>query len=184
MKLLEELKEVVCKFESQMPIVKETANVVLNALRNGRKILSCGNGGSACDALHLTEELVGRYKGNRRSLPGICLCADVTALTCIGNDYGFNQVFARQVEGLGNEGDLLVGFSTSGNSTNVLEAFKVAKAKSITTIALTGTSGGSMKAIADYVIAVPSTTTARIQELHTFILHYWLEQVENEQQFK
>lgn len=184
MELLNELSTVVRDFESQMSAVKTTADVISNALLEGRKIMSCGNGGSACDALHLTEELIGRYKGNRKSLPGVCLNADVTAITCIGNDYGFEQIFSRQIQGIGKAGDVLVGFSTSGNSPNIIRALQEAKDKGILTIALTGGNGGSLKNIADWTIIVPSKTTARIQELHTFVLHYWLEQIENNPSFK
>ncbi|WP_419788555.1 D-sedoheptulose-7-phosphate isomerase [Mucilaginibacter sp. SP1R1] len=148
---------------------------IQNSILNGGKLLTCGNGGSAADALHLSEELVGRYQAERRSLPAICLNADVTAITCIGNDYGFEQIFSRQVHGLGKPNDILVGFSTSGNSANVLAAFEQARRQGIVTIYLGGKKGGAMKGTCDHEIIVPSNTTARIQEVHTFILHQWLE---------
>ncbi len=166
------------RFAGQIPAVTEAGDCLISALRRGNKILSCGNGGSACDALHLAEELVGRFHKNRRSLPAISLCADTTALTCIGNDYGFDQIFSRQVEGLGVAGDVLVGFSTSGNSKNVLAAFEAAKARGIKTILVAGGTGGKAAGACDFEIIVPSADTARIQEVHTFVLHRWLEQVE------
>ena len=153
---------------------------LLETLRAGGKIMTCGNGGSAADALHMAEELVGRYKSNRRSLPGLCLNADATALTCIANDFGFEEVFARQVEGLSVKGDLLVCFSTSGNSANVLRAFEVARSRGIKTVALLGKDGGKAKGKADFEMIVGSNDTAHIQEAHTLILHALLEVVEHE----
>jgi D-sedoheptulose 7-phosphate isomerase len=166
------------RFSSQMLAMDASAKCIIDALKRGNKVLSCGNGGSACDALHLAEELTGRFHKNRRSLPGISLCADTSALTCIGNDYGFDQIFSRQVDGLGTAGDVLVGFTTSGNSPNVLAAFVVAKAKGLKTILVAGGTGGKAKGVCDHEIIVSSDSTARIQEVHTFVLHYWLEQVE------
>ncbi len=156
----------------------ETCSVIIDAIKNGGKLLTCGNGGSAADALHLSEELVGRYSKERRGLPAICLNADVTALTCIGNDYGYNNLFSRQVEALGRPNDVLVGFTTSGNSANVLAAFLKAKEYGITTIMLSGKDGGKTKGICDYELIVPSNNTARIQEIHTLILHQWLEEID------
>ena len=141
-------------------------------------MLTCGNGGSAADALHLAEELVGRFKKDRRALPAICLNADVTALTCIGNDYGFDALFSRQVEALGRPGDVLAGFSTSGNSRNVNAAFAAARRQGLVTILLSGRDGGAARALADHPLVVPSQTTARIQEVHTLILHQWLEAID------
>jgi D-sedoheptulose 7-phosphate isomerase len=130
--------------------------------------------------MHLCEELVGRYRGNRRPLPAVSLNTDTSVLTCIGNDYGFEAIFSRQLEALGKADDILVGFSTSGNSKNIYLAFEAAKANGVTTILLSGKDGGKIKDIADYSIIIPSVNTARIQELHTFILHAWLELVEVE----
>ncbi|WP_295719195.1 SIS domain-containing protein [Mucilaginibacter sp.] len=151
---------------------------IKNAILNGGKLITCGNGGSAADALHLSEELVGRYKAERRSLPSICLNADVTAITCIGNDYGFDKIYSRQLQGLGKPGDVIVGFSTSGNSANIIEAFNQAHKQGITTIYLGGKNGGAIKGTCNHEIIIPSNTTARIQELHTVILHQWLEELD------
>jgi len=158
--------------------ITETCSVIINAIQNGGKLLTCGNGGSAADALHLSEELVGRYNKERRGLPAICLNADVTALTCIGNDYGYDYLFSRQVEALGRPNDVLVGFTTSGNSANVLAAFQKAKEYSIVTIMLSGKDGGKAKGTCDYELIIPSNNTARIQEIHTLILHQWLEEID------
>lgn len=158
--------------------VERVSQAILDSLLNKGKLLTCGNGGSAADALHLAEELVGRYKAERRGLPAICLNSDVTAITCIGNDYGYDSIFSRQVEALGNRGDVIVGFSTSGNSPNVMAAFKKAKEKGILTVLLGGKDGGKMKGLCDFELIVPSNTTARIQEVHTLILHQWLEAID------
>jgi D-sedoheptulose 7-phosphate isomerase len=147
-------------------------------LSSGKKLLTAGNGGSAADALHLAEELVGRFEKERPSLPAVCLNADPTLLTCIGNDYGFDRLFSRQVEGLGQPGDVLVVFTTSGNSRNLIAALDAARQKGLRTIALLGKSGGAAKGNADLEIIIPSQNTARIQEIHTFILHCWLSLIE------
>ena len=158
--------------------ITTTGSVIIEAIKGGGKLLTCGNGGSAADALHLSEELVGRYHAERRGLPAICLNADVTAITCIGNDYGYDQLFSRQVEALGRPKDVLVGFTTSGNSQNVLSAFVKAKEYGITTILLSGKDGGRAKGVCDYELIVPCSDTARIQEIHTLILHQWLEVID------
>lgn len=175
---LADLQSVLTACQSLAPQIEQTGQVIVTALKKSGKVLTCGNGGSAADALHCAEEFVGRYKVERRSLPAICLCADVTALTCIGNDYGYDQIFARAVSGLGRPGDVLIAFSTSGNSPNVLTAFQRAREMGITTILAGGKDGGAAKDIADYSLIVPSQTIARIQEVHTFILHQWLEAVD------
>jgi D-sedoheptulose 7-phosphate isomerase len=164
---------------SIVPALEKAADTTLNALKAGRSVFSCGNGGSSADALHLTEELTGRFRKERRPLPGICLCADVAAMTCIANDYGYEQVFARQLRALAREGDVLFAFSTSGNSPNVLAALEVARVIGVISVLVTGASGGRGAAMADQVLAVPSDDTARIQEVHTFILHAVLETVES-----
>jgi len=175
---LAELQSVLEASKSLAGPIEETARVVISVLLVGGKILTCGNGGSAADALHLSEELVGRYKADRRSLPAICLNADGTVLTCIANDYGYEQVFARQISGLGAAGDVLVAFSTSGHSPNVLAALRRARKLGITTILLTGKDGGPASKVSDHALIVPSPVTARIQEVHTLILHQWLEVVD------
>ena len=141
----------------------------------------CGNGGSAADSQHIAAELIGRFEKERRSMAAIALTTDTSALTAIGNDYGYDQVFARQVEGLGQSGDLLIGISTSGNSKNVVKAMEVAQSKGIRTVALVGDKPeGAMQTIADYVLAAPSTNTARIQECHILIMHTLCQLVESE----
>lgn len=151
--------------------VMSVANTVVATLKNGNKILICGNGGSAADAQHFAAELTGRYKSERISLPAIALTTDTSALTAIGNDYGYDEVFARQLSGVGNSGDLLIGISTSGNSKNVLKAFEIAKQKGIKTIGLSGRDGGVMNELCDINVVVPSNDTARIQEMHILIIH-------------
>lgn len=177
---LTELLEVIERFRSLLPKVESAGIVLRDTLKAGGKLLTAGNGGSAADALHLSEELVGRFDKERPSLPSVCLSADPTLLTCIGNDYGYDQLFARQVQGLGKLGDALVVFTTSGNSQNLVLAIEAAKAKGLKTIAILGKTGGKAKGLAEYEIIVPSHNTARIQEVHTFILHSWLSIIEAE----
>lgn len=175
---LTDLIATVERFRSMLPAVETAGDSIRAALRSGRKLLTAGNGGSAADALHLAEELVGRFDKERVSMPAICLCADPTLLTCIGNDYGYDRLFSRQIEGLGETGDVLVVFTTSGNSMNLVNALETARRKGLLTIAVLGKSGGVAKGKADYEIIVPSQVTARIQEVHTFVLHSWLSQLE------
>ena len=159
----------------------EVANVASSTIKAGHKIMLCGNGGSAADSQHIAAELIGRFEKERRSMAAIALTTDTSALTAIGNDYGYDQVFARQVEGLGQSGDLLIGISTSGNSKNVVKAMEVAQSKGIRTVALVGDKPeGAMQAISDYVLAAPSTNTARIQECHILIMHTLCQLVESE----
>ncbi len=177
---LNDLVETLERMRVLLPDVERTGLVIRERLRAGGKVLTAGNGGSAADALHLAEELVGRFDKERPSLSAICLCADPALLTCIGNDYGFERLFSRQVEGLGRPGDVLVVFTTSGKSLNLITALETARKKEVTTIALLGKDGGSSKGKADHEIIVPSFTTARIQEVHTFILHSWMHLIELE----
>ena len=177
---LDDLIQTLRRFDSLMPIVAQATETLIHTLRSGGKILTCGNGGSASDASHMSEELVGRYKGERKSLPAVCLSSDGPLLTCIGNDYGFDSVFSRQVEGLGRPGDVLVVFSTSGNSENIRRALAAAKERGIKTISLLGKDGGKCRGLADHEIIIPSAVGARIQEIHTFVMHWWLERVEAE----
>lgn len=159
----------------------EVAKVASSTIKAGHKIMLCGNGGSAADSQHIAAELIGRFEKERRSMAAVALTTDTSALTAIGNDYGYDQVFARQVEGLGRSGDLLIGISTSGNSKNVVKAMEVAQSKGIRTVALVGDKPeGAMQAIADYVLAAPSTNTARIQECHILIMHTLCQLVESE----
>jgi len=151
--------------------IAAAAETITRALRSGHKVLSFGNGGSASDAEHLVAELVGRFEGERRALAGVALTADSSIVTAIANDYGYDQVFARQIEGLGLEGDVAFGISTSGQSKNVESALAVAKARGLVTIALTGRDGGRMGADADIHLNVAETSTPRIQEVHRTIMH-------------
>lgn len=164
--------------EPLAPEVDRVAALVVAALQAGGTVFTCGNGGSATDAAHLSEELVGRYRANRRPLPAVCLSADGAALTCIANDFGYDQVFARPIAALGKPGDVLVCFSTSGNSPNLLAALEAARARRVTTLALLGGDGGKARALADHALVAPSANGARVQETHTLLLHALCEAVE------
>jgi D-sedoheptulose 7-phosphate isomerase len=172
------LEQAVAAAKASLPALDRCAELIAACLEQGGKILAAGNGGSACDALHLCEELVGRYRNNRRALPAISLTADGTTLTCIGNDFGFDEVFARQVEALGRSGDVLVLFTTSGNSPNLLRALEAARAAGVKTVVLTGRGGGKLAGQGNAEWIVPSDVGARVQELHTWALHVILEVVE------
>ncbi len=161
-----EIKQILLADESFHDQVVHVATQIVTSLRAGGKVMFFGNGGSAADAQHLAAEFTGRYMKERRALPALALHANTSSLTAIGNDYGFEFVFARQLEALGKEGDVAVGISTSGNSPNVLRALEAARAKSIYTVALTGKSGGKMKNLADCIICIPTDETPRIQECH------------------
>jgi D-sedoheptulose 7-phosphate isomerase len=154
------------------------AELISAALRRGGKLLAFGNGGSASDADHLTGELIGRFQLERRGLPALSLSDNPSAFTAIANDYGYDRVFARQVEALGTEGDVALGISTSGTSANVLAAFEAASAGGLATIGLTGGDGGGLRVAADVCIVVPSDETPRIQEGHTLVAHVLCELVE------
>jgi D-sedoheptulose 7-phosphate isomerase len=156
-----------------MPEVIRAGALMAKRLSEGRKILICGNGGSASDAQHLAAEMVGRFERERRAIPAISLSTDTSILTCLGNDYGYEKVFSRQVEALGNREDILVAISTSGNSQNILEAVETADGKDIFTIGLLGNDGGKLAALVDISVIVPHEVTARIQEAHIFIIHFW-----------
>jgi D-sedoheptulose 7-phosphate isomerase len=147
------------------------SNLFTKTLRSEKTIFWCGNGGSASESSHLATELIGRFKGNRVALPSVSLNADTTAITCIANDFGYDEIFARQLSGLGKTDDLLIVLSTSGNSSNVLKALEQASLMGIKTIALLGKDGGRAKDKADYQVVVPSQETARIQEVHLLIGH-------------
>ena len=173
------LAEAVTAAKTSLPALDRCADLIATVLEHGGKILAAGNGGSACDALHLCEELVGRYRDNRRALPAISLAADGTTLTCVGNDFGFDQVFARQVEALGQPGDALVLFTSSGNSQNLVLALEMARSRGLKTVAFIGRGGGKLAGLADAEWIVPSNHGARVQELHTWALHVILEVVED-----
>ncbi len=154
------------KLKQQKNTIEEIANQWISAISKGNKIIFCGNGGSAADSQHLSAELMGRYKFDRNPMPSISLTTDTSALTAIGNDYGYDKIFSRQLRGIGNNGDVIVGISTSGNSKNIIDAFKIAKEKGIKTVAFTGNAGGAMMEIADITLNVPSDVTNNIQEMH------------------
>jgi len=157
--------------EAQRALVAQAAALMAAALQAGRKIIWFGNGGSAAQSQHMAAEFVGRFQRERRSLPSISLTENMASVTAIGNDYAFEQIFARQLEGLAQPGDVVVGLSTSGNSRNVLEALGAARTRTLVTIGLSGGSGGRMGSCCDILICVPSTVTARIQEVHLAIGH-------------
>lgn len=173
-------KKAIVENEALVNLLVEVAQACVEVYRNGKKILIAGNGGSAADAQHFAAELVGRYGFDRPSLPSIALTTDSSNLTAIGNDYGYEYVFSRQLEGLAQEGDLFIGISTSGNSQNVINAFVSAKDHGVTTVALVGRDGGKMAAMADYAIIVPSNATPRIQESHLLIEHMLCDIIEKE----
>ncbi len=163
----------------QLEGLEKIAEVMAQALRSGRKLLLCGNGGSAADSQHIAAEFIGRFKRERRSLPALALTTDTSVLTAVGNDYAYEQVFSRQVEGVGEKGDVLIALSTSGNSKNVLEAVKRAKGKGIPTIGFTGARGSALKELADYCFQAQSSEAPHIQEVHITALHALSEVVED-----
>ena len=160
--------------------IAEVAHRVVECLRAGGKVLLFGNGGSAADAQHIAAELVSRYVHERPGLPAMALTVDTSALTAIGNDYGFEAIFARQLESLGNKGDVAIAISTSGNSSNVLRGVEGARAKKLVTVGLTGKKGGQLKGLVDYCICAPSEETPRVHECHILIGHLICEIVERE----
>lgn len=157
--------------EEKLKAVEEAAQLIVAAIENGNKVISCGNGGSHCDAMHFAEELSGRYREGRRALPAIAI-SDPSHITCTGNDFGFDHIFSRFIEGLGNPGDILLGISTSGNSANIIKAVEAAKAKDMKVIILTGKDGGKLRGEADVEICVEHQGYAdRIQEIHIKVIH-------------
>jgi D-sedoheptulose 7-phosphate isomerase len=161
-------------------ILAKVAEILVVALKRGNKVLLFGNGGSAADSQHIAAELVGRFAFDRPALPALALSANTSSVTAIGNDYGFEQVFSRQIEALARAGDVAIGISTSGNSPNVLRAVSAAKKIGLQTVALTGASGGALKSAVDYCICAPSSETPRIQECHILIGHILSELAEQE----
>ena len=164
--------------DSQINELVEVVELVTHTFKNGQKVLLCGNGGSAADAQHIAAEWVTRYKGDRKALPAIALTVNTSDLTAIGNDYGFDDLFSRQVEAHGQSGDLLIAISTSGNSANVVKAVDTAKNNGLKTLGLTGQTGGKLKSLCDICLCVPSHETARVQEAHTTIMHAMCEHVD------
>ncbi len=151
--------------------LEQSAKTILESLKNGNKFLLAGNGGSAGDAQHIAAELTGRYKKERPGIKAIALTTDTSAITAIGNDYGYDYIFSRQLDALGVNGDVFLGISTSGNSKNIIEALTLAKERGITTIGLSGRDGGAMRSLCDINIIVPSDNTPRIQEMHILVGH-------------
>lgn len=160
--------------------IQQAAILIANSFKQGGKVLSCGNGGSHCDAMHFAEELTGRFRNNRPSYPAIAI-SDVSHISCVGNDYGFDSIFSRYVEGVGQKGDVLLGISTSGNSINVIKAIEAAKQKGMKIITLTGKDGGKMNGLADVDIRVPHFGYAdRVQEIHIKVIHILILLIEKE----
>jgi len=159
--------------------IVQVATLIADAFRNGNKVLLFGNGGSSTDAAHIAAEFVGRYHRERMPLPAIALATDIAAITCIANDYGYEELFARQVRAHGRKGDIAVGISTSGNSPNVLKGVEAARDCGLATIAWTGANGGKLAELVDYPFIVPSTVTSRIQESHITLGHVLCELVED-----
>ena len=165
-------RDVITKVEQELsPLIAEMVTQLVETFTNGGKLLVMGNGGSAADAQHFVAEIVGRFKMERRGLPAIALSTDTSILTAIGNDYGFDRVFHRQIEALAAPGDLVVGISTSGNSPNVLLALELAREKGCRTVGLLGKDGGSIKSVCDLALIVPTNDTPRVQEGHITIIH-------------
>jgi D-sedoheptulose 7-phosphate isomerase len=158
--------------------VDQIVTIVSNSFKNGNKVLFCGNGGSAADAQHLSAEFSGRFYKNRKALPSDALHCNSSYLTAVANDYSYDEIYARLVEGTMEKGDILVGLTTSGNSPNIVKAFEAARAKGITTIGFTGSTGGKLQSLADFLLNVPSDTTPRIQESHILLGHIICELVE------
>jgi len=165
-------------FDEQARMLIDVGTRLVLALRAGHKLLVFGNGGSAADAQHFAAELVGRYLKNRRGLPVLALTTDPSIMTAVGNDLGFEQVFARQVEAHGQAGDVAIAISTSGRSANVLAALRCARERGLATVGLTGNGGGQVRALVDHLIDVPSADTPRVQEVHAMVVHILCELVE------
>lgn len=179
---LQESQQVLADFlanPAKIESIEKAADVLVNALKKGNKILSCGNGGSHCDAMHFAEELSGRYRENRPALAAMAI-SDPSHISCVSNDFGYNYIFSRFIEGLGNKGDVLVGISTSGNSANIIEAVKAAQAKGMEVILLTGKDGGQLAAYGCHEIRVDHFGYAdRIQEIHIKVIHILIQLIES-----
>ena len=173
-----ETKQKVLADENLLKMVCDTVEVIVNAFKTNKRIYFCGNGGSAADAQHLAAEFSGRFYKDRKALPAEALHCNTSYLTAVANDFGFDTVYSRLIDGIGEKGDVLIGLSTSGNSTNIINAFGTAKMKGLVTIAFTGESGGKLKQLSDHLINIPSTDTPRIQESHIMIGHIICELVE------
>ena len=172
------VKQEILQNEELLAAIEKAVSIITLAFKNGNKVLFCGNGGSAADAQHLAAEFSGRFYKNRRALPSEALHCNSSYLTAVANDYSFDVIYSRLVDGIGQAGDVLVGLSTSGNSANIVKAFEVASAKEMINIGFTGVSGGTLKAYSDVLINVPSSDTPRIQESHIMIGHIICQLVE------
>ena len=173
-----ETKQKLLADEVLLKTICDTVDAIVNAFRNGRKIYFCGNGGSAADAQHLAAEFSGRFYTDRKALPAEALHCNTSYLTAVANDYSFDEIYSRLIDGIGMQGDVLVGLSTSGNSANILKAFETARDKEMITIGLTGKTGGKMKELCHHLINIPSTDTPRIQESHIMVGHIICQLVE------
>ena len=169
------------KLLADEPLLKticDTVELIVSAFKNGKRVYFCGNGGSAADAQHLAAEFSGRFYTDRKALPAEALHCNTSYLTAVANDYSFDDIYSRLIDGIGEEGDVLVGLSTSGNSANIIKAFETARKKRMITIALTGETGGRLKPVSDHLINIPSTDTPRIQESHIMVGHIICQLVE------
>ncbi len=171
-------KQLVLENEQLINTVNQVTDIIVAAFKNGNSVYFCGNGGSAADAQHLAAEFSGRFYKDRKALPAEALHCNTSYLTAVANDYSFDLIYARLIQGLGKPGDILVGLSTSGNSKNIVQAFETAREKQMITIGFTGSSGGSMKASSDHLVNIPSTDTPRIQECHMLLGHIICQLVE------
>ena len=176
----EQLSNQLLQLRENSDVVVKIADMCIAAIRSGHKVIWCGNGGSAAQSQHLAAELVGRYKINRPAMNSLSLTVDTSNLTAIGNDYGYDVVFSRQLQGVGQSGDVLIGLSTSGNSKNVVAAFEMAQQIGIKTVALVGARGGAMRDMADVSLCVPADTSAHIQEMHITVGHLICDLIEKE----
>jgi D-sedoheptulose 7-phosphate isomerase len=173
-----ETKQRLLADETVLKTICDTVDVIVNAFKNGNRVYFCGNGGSAADAQHLAAEFSGRFYTDRKALPAEALHCNTSYLTAVANDYSFNDIYSRLIDGIGEEGDVLVGLSTSGNSTNIINAFETARKKEMITVGFTGETGGKMKPLCDHLINIPSTDTPRIQESHIMVGHIICQLVE------
>ena len=178
-KELKESARVIAETEKLSPVLEKIAQELISCYQRGNKILTFGNGGSACEAQNFADELVGRFERNRPPLPALALTTNTSDLTSIANDFGYDVVFARQLEAHAKPGDIAVAISTSGNSANVIQAVNVAKKRGLTVIGLSGQNGGKLKALCDFCVCVPSTTVARIQEAHIALIQIWCGLIED-----
>lgn len=173
-----DVKQTILDDDNLPEVINQCVELLVTAFKNGNKVLFCGNGGSAADAQHLAAEFSGRFYIDRDALPAEALHVNTSYITAVANDYSYDVVYSRMIKGIGNAGDVLIGLSTSGNSGNIIKAFEVAKEKGMQTIGFTGSTGGKMKDLSDYLVNVPSTDTPRIQESHILLGHIICQLVE------